>query len=122
MSKKAYHTIITLFVLPGLTIGIVTFFSPAFPSLLPENSHQNMRFQKACDMSHCNDHCNSNMPKPKCPLCPSSGSANLVLHLDSGFYLPILTSSMVSISHILLTDQGFVRPIFHPPTTALQTA
>ena len=110
MSKKAFRTLTAILVLPGLLIGTVNYSALAFANLLPGNSHPGTRFQKTCDM----DHCNPNLPK--CPLCPSSGSANLVLHLDSGLYLPILASSMLSISHVVLSDQGFVKSIFHPPT------
>jgi len=113
MCKKTFRTIITILILPGLFIGIVNFSSLAFASLFPGNSPPEPSFQKTCDM----DHCNPNLPK--CPLCPSSGSISLVLHLEGGFYLPILASSMLSIFHDSLSDQGFVKSIFHPPTTIL---
>jgi hypothetical protein len=114
MFKKVFRAIITIFILPCLLIGAVNFPSLALPNLLPGSGHLNTSFQKTCDMSHCN----ANLPK--CPLCPASGSANLVLHLGSVLYLPILASSPFSISHVVLSDQEFVISIFRPPTTALQ--
>jgi len=67
-------------------------------------------FQEACNM----DNCNPNMPK--CPLCPSSSSINLYLNQETGAYLPILTSSLVLVCVDTLSDQGFVKSIFRPPT------
>jgi hypothetical protein len=110
MSKKTFRAIITILILPGLFIGTVNFSSLALANLCPENSYPNASLQKTCDM----DHCNPNLPK--CPLCPSSGSIILVLHLEGGFYLPILGSSILLMSHDTLSDQGFVKSIFHPPT------
>jgi hypothetical protein len=68
-------------------------------------------FQKPCDMNHCNPHV------PKCPLCPSPSSTNLYFSQEMGAYLPTLTSLFILITIDNLSDQGFVKSIFHPPTT-----
>src|SRR3990170_3106718 len=109
MLKRIFHTSIAILMIPSLLTGTVTFSAMAFPTAFHENGYPDVSFQTPCDM----DHCNQTMPK--CPLCPSSGSANLVLHLDGGLYLPIFASSMLSISTVVLSDQGFVKSIFHPP-------
>jgi hypothetical protein len=70
-------------------------------------------FQKPCDMNHCNPHL------PKCPLCPSSGSLIPYLPQEMGDYLPRLRSSFILLSFGNLSDQGFVKSIFHPPISTL---
>ncbi len=73
-------------------------------------SHASPSFQKTCDM----DDCNPNMPK--CPLCPSFGSVNLFLHYELAVYLPAPATSYIKYDVNTLSDQGFVRRIFRPPT------
>jgi len=89
---------------------VLLLFSGAtvFPQAVRNNSAS---FQKPCNM----DDCNPGMPK--CPLCPSSSSINLYLHQETGAYLPILTSSLIFICVDTLSDQGFVKSIFRPPTS-----
>jgi len=74
-------------------------------------SNASPSFQKPCDM----DGCNPNMPK--CPLCPSSSSTNLYLHQEITAYPPTLTSSLILVCVDTLSDQGFVKSIFRPPTS-----
>jgi hypothetical protein len=75
-------------------------------------------FQKTCDMDHCNmDTCNPYMPK--CPLCPSSNSFIQLFRQEIADYVPTPTSSFILLPLGTLSDQGFVRAIFHPPTSIL---
>ncbi len=75
-------------------------------------SHTSPSFQKTCDM----DDCNPNMPK--CPLCPSFRSINLFLNHELAVYLPTPVSSYIKFDVTTLSDQGFVKRIFRPPTLA----
>jgi hypothetical protein len=74
-------------------------------------SNTSPAFQNLCGMVDCNP------GMPKCPLCPSFHSINLYLHQETGVYLPTLTSSLVFICVDTLSDQGFVKSIFRPPTS-----
>jgi len=67
-------------------------------------------FRQACHM----DGCNPNMPK--CPLCPSWGSAGQYYCPMIQVYLPELASSFISFAQSSLSDQEVVRLIFRPPT------
>src|SRR4030042_6552122 len=103
MLKKGLNILIAILLILPLFTGEAGFFKAI--------SHASPSFQKACDM----DDCNPNMPK--CPLCPSFSSINLYLYHGIGVYLPILTSSLIFICVDTLSDQGFVKSIFHPPTS-----
>jgi hypothetical protein len=102
MIKKA----LIIFILIALPLP---FFSEE-AGLLKTVSGASPSFQKPCGMDDCNP------AMPKCPLCPSSNSINLYLHQETGVYVPILTSSLVFVSVDTLSDQGFVKSIFRPPT------
>jgi len=103
MLKRTINLFISISLVLPLFSGMAVFSQVV-------NNHPSS-FQKPCGM----DDCNPNMPK--CPLCPSSGSINLYLYHETGDYLPILTSSLILVSVYTLSDQGFVKSIFHPPTS-----
>ena len=103
MSKRIINVFISISLMLSLFSGVAV-----FPQVVNNNLSS---FQKPCDM----DDCNPNMPK--CPLCPSSSSINLYLYHEAGAYLPILTSSLILVCVDTLSDQGFVKSIFHPPTS-----
>jgi hypothetical protein len=102
MLKKGLNIFISILLLLPLFAGEVGFFQAV--------SNASPSFQKPCDM----DDCNPNMPK--CPLCPSFSSINLYLYYEAAVYLPTPTSSFIQLSVNTLSDQGFVKAIFHPPT------
>jgi hypothetical protein len=66
-------------------------------------------FTKPSDMGHCN----SDMPK--CPLCPSSNSSIQLVRQEVADYLPTPISSFILFTLGTLSDQGFIKTIFHPP-------
>jgi hypothetical protein len=103
MLRKGLNTFISILLLLPLFVGEAGFFQAV--------SNASPSFQKPCDM----DDCNPNMPK--CPLCPSSSSINLYLYHETAVYLPTPTSSFFMVSVSTLSDQGFVKTIFHPPTS-----
>ncbi len=110
MLRKISHIFISILVLLPFFTGISGF--PQLANAYPPS------FQKTCDMDHCDmDHSNPNTPK--CPLCPSLSSTNLYFYHEAGAYLPVLTSSFVLVCLDSLTDQEFVKTIFHPPTLLL---
>ena len=69
--------------------------------------------EKPCEMDHCSP------DLPKCPLCPSFGFANPYLHQGVSDYLPPPDFSFTLASLDTLSDQGFIRSIFRPPTPTL---
>ena len=77
-----------------------------------------IHFQKPCDMDDC-DMANCNSQTPKCPLCPSPTSFAQLFRQEMADYLPTPTSSFILLTLGTLSDQGFVRAIFHPPTSIL---
>jgi len=83
------------------------------------NAHLKPDNRNCCDMdSSCDmDSCNHNLPT--CPLCPSTGSLSPYLPNEAGNYLPLLISSLIIITPKTFSDQGFVKSIFHPPTSTL---
>ena len=110
MLRKVIHILISILLLLPLLTGML-----GFPQLA---NNYLPSFQKTCDMDHCDmDHSSPNTPR--CPLCPSSSSANLYFYQEAGAYLPVLTSSFVLVCLDSLTDQEFVKKIFHPPTLLL---
>ena len=108
MFKKAINLFISISFLFPFFAGITT-----FPQVV--NNYYSSSFQKTCDMVDCNPY------MPKCPLCPSSSSINLYFHHGVETYMPAFTSSPVLIDLYILSDQGFVKTIFHPPTTTSQS-
>jgi hypothetical protein len=120
MMRKAINVSLSILLLLPLFSG--EFVSSALAKSRSSSSEicssdngANSRFQKPCDMDHCN-------PLPKCPLCPSSSSMNPYLCQGAGVYLPPLPSSLIIINPDALPDQGFVSSIFRPPTSPLQHA
>jgi hypothetical protein len=116
MAKKVINALLSIVFSVPLFTGI--FASPdlsmsylSSSEICSGDNNGEISFQKPCDM----DHCNPNMPK--CPLCPSSSSINLYLNHAAEAYLPTLTSSLILVSVDTLSDQGFVKSIFHPPTS-----
>jgi len=110
MLRKVTHILISILLLLPLLTGMPGFRQLA-NNYLPS-------FQKPCDMDDCDmDNCNSHMPK--CPLCPSSSSFIQLFHQEVADYLPTPTSSFILFTLGTLSDQGFVRAIFHPPTSIL---
>ena len=105
MLKKVLIVIISIHLLLPLFTGVSGFSTPI--------SNSPPSFQKTCDM----DHCYPNLPK--CPLCPSSSPIVQYFYSDTGDFLPPLNSSFILISIDILSDQGFVKSIFHPPTSIL---
>jgi hypothetical protein len=104
MLRKGLNIFISILLLLPLFTGEVG-FSQAI-------GHASPSFQKACDM----DDCNPNVPK--CPLCSSSSSIILYLDRKTIVYLPASTSSYILLNVRTLSDQGYVKVIFHPPTNA----
>jgi hypothetical protein len=102
MWKRAINIFISICLVLPLFSGMAV-----FPQAV--NNHPSS-FQKPCNMDDCNPN------KPKCPLCPSFSSTNLYLYHEAGAYLPILDSSLILICVETLSDQGFVKSIFRPPT------
>jgi hypothetical protein len=110
MLRKIVHVFISILVLLPFFTGI-----SGFPQLA---NNYLPSFQKPCDMDPCNmDHCNPYLPK--CPLCPSSNSFIQLFRQEVADYLPTPTSSFILFTLGTLSDQGFVRAIFHPPTSIL---
>src|SRR4030067_361101 len=104
MLKKILNIFISILLFLPVFTGGGGFFQPV--------SGASPSFQKTCDMSDCDmGDCNPN--RPKCPLCPSSGSANSYLNHEPVSYLPILDSSFVLDSASTLSDQGVIKAIFH---------
>ena len=102
MVRKGLNIFISILLLLPLFAGEAEFFQAV--------SHASTSFQKTCDM----DDCNPNMPK--CPLCPSFSSAHLYLYCEAATYLPAPISSFITLTESTLSDKGFVRSIFRPPT------
>ena len=110
MLRKIVHVFISILLLLPLLTGMPGFGQFA-NNYLPS-------FQKTCDMDDCDmDNCNPHMPK--CPLCPSSNSFIQLFRQEVADYLPTPTSSFILFTSGILSDQGFVRAIFHPPTSIL---
>jgi hypothetical protein len=103
MLKKGLNIFISILLLMPLFTEVV-----GFPQRADSDPPS---FQKPCDM----DQCNPQMPK--CPLCPSSGSISLYFYHGAESYLPVFTSSLAAVDINTFSDQGFVKSIFHPPTT-----
>jgi hypothetical protein len=101
MLKKVLNIFISILLLLPLFTGDIA-FSQMVSNGLPS-------FQKPCDMDHCYPYA------PKCPLCPSSTSINLVFYQKAAPYLPAFNPFYIQITSETLTDQGFVKTIFHPP-------
>jgi hypothetical protein len=116
MAKKVINALLIIVFSVPLFTGIYGSPDPPMAYLSSseicsgENNGE-ISFQKPCDM----DHCNPGMPK--CPLCSSSSSINLYLNHAAEAYLPTLTSSLMVVSVDTLSDQGFVKSVFHPPTS-----
>jgi len=120
MLGKALNIFISISLLFPVFTGGFSFFSPI--------NNDPPSFQKPCDMDPCDmdpcdmdpcdmDHCNPY--QPKCPLCPSSSSFIQLFRQGVADYLPTPTSSFILFTSGTLSDQGFVRAIFHPPTSIL---
>src|SRR4030043_1226615 len=103
MLSKALNIFMSILLLLPLLIGEVGFFQMV--------NNDPPSFQKPCDMDHCNPY------MPKCPLCPSSSFMRLYLPNGTRIYAPTLTSLFYPISADTLSDQGYVKSIFHPPTS-----
>jgi hypothetical protein len=110
MLRKFINSFVSILLLLPVFTGASTSFAPI--------DHDPPSFQKPCDMDDCDmDDCNPNMPK--CPLCPSSNSFVQLFGQELADYLPTPTSSFIVLTLGTLSDQGFVRRIFHPPTSIL---
>jgi hypothetical protein len=110
MLRKALNIFISISLLLPVFTGGFSFFSPI--------NNDPPSFQKPCNMDDCDmDHCNPYLPK--CPLCPSSNSFIQLFRQEVADYLPTPTSSFILFTLGTLSDQGFVRAIFHPPTSIL---
>ena len=103
MLKKALNLFISILLLLPLFTEVVGFSQPV------DNNPPS--FQKPCDMDHCNPY------MPKCPLCPSSSSMSPYLPNGTRIYAPTLTSAFNPISADTLSDQGYVKSVFRPPTS-----
>ena len=103
MLKKALIIFISIILLLPLLTGAVGFSQTV--------NNDPPSFQKPCDMDHCNPY------MPKCPLCPSSSSMSPYLPSGTRIYAPTLSSLFNPISADTLPDQGYVKSVFHPPTT-----
>jgi hypothetical protein len=118
MSRKPLKLSVSLLVLLPFFMGMFSFpgaitaFTPMSQPPCGKTS-PGPGFKKPCDM----DHCKPNLPK--CPLCSSPGSAVPYLGQGALEYLPPLNSSSVLVYLDTLSDQGFVRSIFRPPTSVL---
>ncbi len=114
MLKKSINIFMSVFLLLPLLTGMSGSYGESFlVQIFLEDNHPQTSFKKPCDM----DDCNPNMPK--CPLCPSSGSTSLYLHNGTGAYLPTPIFFLIQLSVNTLSDQGFVKRIFRPPTSIL---
>jgi hypothetical protein len=102
MLRKGLNLFISILLLLPLLTGAVG-FSKTINGDPPS-------FQKTCDMDHCYPH------MPKCPLCPSSSSIVQLFFQESVPYLPTPVCSFILLNVNPLSDQGFVRAIFRPPT------
>ena len=117
MSRKPLRLFVSLLVLSTFCMGMFTFagsvtaFTPMSQPSCGKTSGPG--FKKPCDM----DHCKPNLPK--CPLCSSPGSAVPYLGQGALNYLPPLNCSFVLVCFDTLSDQGFIRSIFRPPTSIL---
>lgn len=103
MLKATLNIFISILLLQHLFVGAAPFSQPV--------DQPYASFQKPCDMDHCNPY------MQKCPLCPTSNSTIPLFHQATIFYLPAISSSFISLHEDSLSDQGFVKAIFHPPTS-----
>jgi hypothetical protein len=119
LMKKASHTGISILLLIPFITGMVLPYGAGdnlslFVKTFFNDHHPQVSFEKPCDMDHCNPY------MPKCPLCPSPGSVAQFLNTEgAGAYLPTPTSSFIVITSGILSDQGVVKSIFHPPLSIL---
>lgn len=118
MSKKYLNILTCIFLLIALSTWALNLSGQgfAFTSLSEPpcgETSTGAGFKKPCEM----DHCSPNLPK--CPLCPSFGSATPYLNQGVSDYLPPPASSSVWVSPDTLSSQGFIRSIFRPPTSIL---
>lgn len=90
-------TILMFFI---LIIGVV-YLPPSF------KYNDTTSFKKTC-------HINLSM-MPDCPLCPSLNLINCLLFYENSDNI-LIPVSFILIEKDNLSDQGFVRLIFHPPT------
>jgi hypothetical protein len=110
MLKKGLNIFLSI-LLPLTLFGAVAGFSQPL-GITPTS------FEKTCDMDDCEmDGCNSQTPK--CPLCPSVNSSVQTFHLELTDYLPTPAFSFFWCALRTLSDQVFVREIFHPPTSTI---
>lgn len=106
MLRKFINSFVSILLLLPVFTGASTSFAPI--------DHDPPSFQKPCDMDDCDmDDCNPNMPK--CPLCPSSNSSIQLVRQEVADDLPTPISSFVLFTPGTLSDQGFIKTIFHPP-------
>ena len=72
------------------------------------------RSQSSCDTSQCDSQI------PECPNCVSmEDSIDPFLPEDTNIYQKEVVSALILLTPEGLLDQGFVRSIFHPPTSIL---
>jgi hypothetical protein len=118
MSRKRMKYFVSLLVLSAFLMGIFAFagslnaFDPLSQPLCGKTS-TGPGFKKPCDM----DHCESNLPK--CSLCSSPGSTGPYLGQKIVEYPPPRNPSFVLVCLNTLSDQGFIKSIFRPPTSIL---
>src|SRR3989339_1852720 len=101
MLRKALNILISILLLLPLFTGV--------GGSLHFSIYETASFQEPCPMDQCYPY------MPKCPLCPSASSNNLILNQEALTYLPPLNSSYIQIISKILTDQGVIKSIFHPP-------
>jgi len=106
MIKKVIHIFTSFLILLPLLTGV--FVSTPLSGDIPIPSFKNI-----CHIDSCNSHL------PQCPLCPSSSFVNPFFHQVAGSHLPIPSSSFSLIDPSHLSNQEFVKFIFHPPKSIL---
>jgi hypothetical protein len=102
MLRKTSNILVSLLLLLPFFTGAGEFFYLS--------NNDTASFQEPCHMDQCNPY------TPKCPLCPSVSSISLIFDQEGLIYLPTFNPSYIQIISETLTDQGFTKSIFHPPT------
>lgn len=102
IKKRLNHFASILLILPLLMVGL---------SFSPWEEHSFVGTQGPCDRDQCNT--------SECPVCPSSCSIDPYIKQEPESYHQLVISPFTVIPPNTLSDQGYVKSIFRPPTASL---
>ncbi len=108
MQKKEVNFFITIFLLLPLLTGTLNSIQTC-----EKDSFFQERFERLRPMECCSS--NAAM----CPMCLSSYSVVSYFPKDAGLYRPVFPSAFILLELNMLSDQGIVKAIYHPPTSIL---